>query len=102
MTAPETQSEPVPDLSIKDNRREMSRLIAEFAVKILSQRKELSTLNAVISRRKKAYRETHNRLDQVTAMHNPVVTDVGLKVCAECLKDWPCDTYVIVRPSVIG
>lgn len=91
MTVPETQS------------LRLSRFNEELQAYIMRQANELRVLNAVISRRKKAYRDIRNRLDEVSALHkstdNPALNK---QVCQECLKDWPCDTYVIVRPSVIG
>lgn len=53
------------------------------------QSSELRTLNEVISRRKQATRRLHERLDAVKRMH----TRNG-DLCGECLKNWPCDTYI--------
>ncbi len=75
---------------------DLLRLFAEYNLKILTQARELSTLNRVVQGRKRAARTMRERMDAAVKLHRPDTGDG--RVCVECLKDFPCATYLTLRP----
>lgn len=59
---------------------------------IKCQKDELRKLNEVISKRKDAYREQRDRLEEVKKLHVGEVWG-DYKACRRCNHIWPCPTY---------
>lgn len=64
-------------------------------------RKEITTLNTVVRRRKRISARLRNVLGTIEKLHTPKepnATTVFSTLCNECNRKWPCVTYQLIRP----
>lgn len=70
----------------------------DIAMLVLALKYELRRLNEVVAKRKAATRDLRDRLLTLQRLHGRPET--GDLRCAECLKPWPCPSYLVTNPGI--